>query len=388
MKSIIFLSMLLTSQIFATQLNIPPVLKPDTQTINIPQQGKFIRTGPTIQIAILLDTSNSMDGLINQAKTQIWNIINEVSRANKDNKDVTMQIALFEYGKMSLPMHTGYIQMLSPLTNDLDFLSEKLFSLKTNGGDEYAGMVIDKAVKKLYWSKHKDDLKIIIIAGNEGFDQGDLNYVEAVTDAKENKILVNTIYCGEYNDGINLKWKSGADIGNGRYMNIDSDAKVRYIKTPYDGDIISLNKRLNDTYIGYGREGAMKKSRQLTQDKQNEVLSTSSYISRAVSKSTKQYKTDSWDAVASFDKGNKEITKVLKESNVEFKDKNEKEIAVIIESKSKERKEIQKEIQTLEKKRRDYIAKNSDKSDKNTFGEKIIKEMKLQIKEKGYNFKK
>ena len=32
---------------------------------------------PVVQLAILLDTSNSMDGLIAQAKTQLWNIVNE-----------------------------------------------------------------------------------------------------------------------------------------------------------------------------------------------------------------------------------------------------------------------------------------------------------------------
>ena len=35
----------------------------------------------TIQLAILLDTSNSMDGLIDQAKTQLWKIVNEMSRS-------------------------------------------------------------------------------------------------------------------------------------------------------------------------------------------------------------------------------------------------------------------------------------------------------------------
>ena len=57
---------------------------------------------PTIQIAILLDTSNSMDGLIDQAKTQLWNIVNEFIRAKKDGKPPAMQVALFEYGKKTL----------------------------------------------------------------------------------------------------------------------------------------------------------------------------------------------------------------------------------------------------------------------------------------------
>src|SRR5205823_3642790 len=36
---------------------------------------------PVVQLAILLDTSNSMDGLIAQAKTQLWNIVNEFATA-------------------------------------------------------------------------------------------------------------------------------------------------------------------------------------------------------------------------------------------------------------------------------------------------------------------
>ena len=32
-----------------------------------------------IQVALLLDTSNSMDGLIEQAKSRLWNIINTLT---------------------------------------------------------------------------------------------------------------------------------------------------------------------------------------------------------------------------------------------------------------------------------------------------------------------
>ena len=32
---------------------------------------------PRVQLALLLDTSNSMDGLIDQAKSQLWKIVNE-----------------------------------------------------------------------------------------------------------------------------------------------------------------------------------------------------------------------------------------------------------------------------------------------------------------------
>ena len=41
-----------------------------------PNPGK-----PFIKVALLLDTSNSMDGLIDQAKAQLWDIVNELSYA-------------------------------------------------------------------------------------------------------------------------------------------------------------------------------------------------------------------------------------------------------------------------------------------------------------------
>ena len=33
-----------------------------------------------IQVALLLDTSNSMDGLIEQAKSRLWNIVNNLTK--------------------------------------------------------------------------------------------------------------------------------------------------------------------------------------------------------------------------------------------------------------------------------------------------------------------
>ena len=64
-----------------------------------------------------------------------------------------LRVALFEYGNIGLPASEGYIRQVVPLTDDLDNLSESLFGLTTNGGDEYCGQVIDRAVKSLDWSK-------------------------------------------------------------------------------------------------------------------------------------------------------------------------------------------------------------------------------------------
>ncbi|MEK7483916.1 MAG: hypothetical protein AABZ60_06265, partial [Planctomycetota bacterium] len=58
----------LISVLFALLLSLTtPSFTDETQSIQ----------KPLIQMVILLDTSGSMDGLIEQAKTQLWKIVNE-----------------------------------------------------------------------------------------------------------------------------------------------------------------------------------------------------------------------------------------------------------------------------------------------------------------------
>ena len=86
-KSIILSSIIFSLNGYAeSSIKLPNILNPEVS--NHIHENQFKRTGPTIQIAILLDTSNSMDGLIAQTKSKIWNIINEVSKANKDDKNI------------------------------------------------------------------------------------------------------------------------------------------------------------------------------------------------------------------------------------------------------------------------------------------------------------
>ncbi len=157
---------------------------------------------PVVQIAILLDTSGSMQGLIEQAKGQLWKIVNEFINARQNGKRPELEVALFEYGKDTLPAGTGYIRLIAPLTNDLDKISEELFKLTTSGGDEYCGWVIRDAVERLVWSTSPDAFKAIFIAGNEPFTQGPVDYAKSCKSAIEKGIIVNTIHCGPDGTGI------------------------------------------------------------------------------------------------------------------------------------------------------------------------------------------
>ena len=219
-----------------------------------------------IQLAILLDTSNSMDGLIGQAKSQLWKIVNELARSKRHGVHPALEVALFEYGNDGLEESDGYIRMVSNLTTDLDKVSEGLFKLTTNGGSEYCGMVINQAVDSLSWSKSNDALKVIYIAGNEPFTQGPVAYRSSDSRAARKGIIVNTIFCGSFNEGVETFWKDGADRADGRYMSINQDEEVVTITTPFDKEIVRLGDELNGTYVGYGIRGEELKSRQAAQD--------------------------------------------------------------------------------------------------------------------------
>ena len=100
-----------------------------------PQPKITVSKDNKIQVALLLDTSNSMDGLIDQAKSRLWNIVNTLTTLKYNGQAPQVEIALYEYGNDGLK-DENYIRQITPLTQDLDLVSEKLFALRTNGGSE------------------------------------------------------------------------------------------------------------------------------------------------------------------------------------------------------------------------------------------------------------
>ncbi|MFH0975457.1 MAG: vWA domain-containing protein [Spirochaetota bacterium] len=342
-----------------------------------------------IQMAILLDTSNSMDGLINQAKSQLWKIVNELAIAKRNGKSPSIEVALYEYGNSGLSSQDGYIRKVLPLTGDLDTVSEKLFSLSTNGGDEYCGQVIESAVKNLGWSQNKDTYKVIFIAGNEPFTQGKVDYVKSCKNAISKGIIVNTIFCGNYKEGVDTKWKDGADLADGKYVNIDQNQEIAYIEAPQDKEIAKLGAELNKTYIAYGTAGREKKEKQAKQDMNAASVSAEAVVQRSVAKASGQYNNASWDVVDATERGNVDIEK-LKDDELpaEMKGLTGKERKEYVDKLVKKRAEVQKKINALNEDRRKYVESEMKKQSKdNTLDAAIIKTVRDQAEKKEFKFK-
>jgi hypothetical protein len=342
--------------------------------------------GPKIQVAILLDVSGSMDGLIEQAKAQLWNMVNTMGKAKCDgNISPKIEIALYEYGRSTNDVKAGYVKRINGFINDLDSLSQNLFSLTTNGGDEFCGQVIFTSLNDLQWDNAPESYKVIFIAGNEDFLQGSLHYTKACGEAKNKGVVVNTIYCGDKMQGVKEHWNLAGECGKGSYSNINQDAKEPEIPTPYDSIIYSLNDKLNGTYIAYGYAGAGYQQKQAKMDEVNATMSKEAGLKRIKAKSNGAiYNNARWDLVDAKDRdGDGFIDKLdKKELPDSLRNKTSEEIKKIVAQKSRERSFMQTEIAKFNTERDAYIAieKAKNASNKNnaatleTEVEKIIKE--------------
>lgn len=340
-----------------------------------------------IQIAILLDSSNSMDGLIDQTRTQIWKIVNALTEVKKNGKTPILEVSLYHYGNDSLPSSEGFNRLLSNFTTELDQVSEQLFSIKTNGGQEYAGWVINSALNQINWSQNPDDFRVIFIAGNEPFDQGSVDWRKSVKLAADKDIIVNTIYCGYAENEESRLWAQGAREGKGSYFNINQDEKIVSIPTPYDSEIAKLNQQLNQTYIPYGSQGYIGQQRQAAEDFNAESNSISGApLSRAVTKSSQYYRNSSWDLIDALTDNivsletinNNDLPENMRSMTPEQKRQ-------YIESKKAERKATQIKIAELSEKRTEYIQKQRiNQSNKDTLDYVMIDALRRQLAAKGF----
>jgi hypothetical protein len=328
--------------------------------------SKKIKNTPKIQAAILLDVSNSMDGLIEQAKAQLWTMVNVMGKAKCNGETPQIEIALYEYGRDNNDPGKGYVKQITPFTSDLDDLSQKLFQLTTNGGQEYCGYVIHTSLNELIWDTTSSNYKVIFISGNEDFLQGNISYTLSCTEAKKKGVIVNTIYCGDRLQGIKEHWNLLGECGNGSFTNINSDAKPEDIPTPYDSALITLNYKLNGTYIYYGAAGRGKKELQGSMDVANSSLNSYAGVNRAMSKaSSKTYYNKTWDLVDAKDEDKKILDKIDHKTLPDSLQKKSKaELEAIVDQKSTERAGIQKEMLDINKKREAFIAEEKIKKAK------------------------
>lgn len=342
----------------------------------------------TVQIALLLDTSSSMNGLINQARSHLWNMVDQMGKMTRvvDGKirGVKIELALYEYGNSTIPAEAGYIRQVLPLSGDLDKVSASLHSLFTNGGSEYAGQAIQTAATKLQWSSDPNALKFIYIAGNEEFDQGPVSAADAMAAAEKSGISVQLILC----DNSDPTWASAAKLAKSDLATIDQNQVAVHIPSPQDAEILRLGDELNGTYMAYGAEGQAAVARQKGADVSSAKLSKKVAIERAQLKSKRAYKNDSWDVVDAVETNGKFLETAGDEKLPEvMRGKTLDEKKQIVAANAAKRAEIKAKIGKLEAERAAFVEAERKKLGgpaEQSLDTELMKSTKKVATKKGY----
>ncbi|GAB4093741.1 vWA domain-containing protein [Flaviaesturariibacter terrae] len=349
---------------------------------------------PRIQIALLLDVSNSMDGLIDQAKAQLWNLVSVLGRAECNRGTAQIEIALYEYGRTGNNASAGYVKQLMPFTRNLDSLSRCLFALSTDGGEEYCGQVIYTSVKDLAWDKDTGTYKAVFIAGNESFRQGSLPWTQACAAARARGIVINSIYCGDRAQGISEFWNLGSECASGSYTSINSDAKVEDISTPYDSALYTLNEKFNGTMVGFGTRGAAAMQEVVVTDGLNLRHNKASAAARtAVKGKSALYNNSSWEMVDAYEADTGFYRRVDRGTLPDsLRTKTDAQLKVVLETKRAERNKVRGDIADISRKREEWLAderkrRAAHSASEATLESEMEKILKAQVQRNGYTIR-
>lgn len=337
-----------------------PAGPPPAPAADAPKPAPIAEERP-VDLALCLDTSNSMDGLIDAAKRRLWDVVNELARLSPRPR---LRVALLSYGNNGYPQAEGWVRTDAPFTEDLDFISEKLFALGTNGGNELVARVVDTSIERLAWSTDPKALRICVVAGNESADQDrQIAYADACAKAAKKSVIVNAVYCGDATDAIAPSWRDVAKLGEGEFAAIDHNRQAPVCATPYDELLASLSAAINKTYLPFGHGGVAACENQTRQDENALSLGSGVAASRAGTKASSVYRNGSWDLVDACRDKSVDLGKLAADELPEAMRKlTAEERAKYVEEMAVKRAEIQKQIGELNRKREEFIAAEAKKA--------------------------
>jgi hypothetical protein len=339
-----------------------------------------------VDLAICLDTSGSMNGLINAARQKLWAIVNELALAEPTPK---LRVALLTFGNDGHDPEAGWVRIDSGLTDDLDLISQKLFALATNGGTEYVGRVLH-STEQLDWHPSDDALKLIVVAGNESADQDQEVPFRGVCKALITQgIMINAIYCGPAGDGIAPGWREVARLADGQFASIDQDHGTVVVESPFDEQLAGLSTAINRTYIPFGAGGRAGEANQAEQDANARNLNSAAAAARAQTKGQALYRC-TWDLVDACAAGRVTLAEVRDADLPEnMQTMTAAERAAHVEQMRQKRDAIKQQIESLSQQRQAYVAAEMQRralDDSKGLDDAIRRAVREQARQKGLSF--
>lgn len=236
---------------------------------------------PRVDVVFVLDTTGSMDGLIQTAKDKIWSIATTMASAQPTPE---IRIGLVAYRDRG----DQYVTRRVDLSSDLDSVYAALMDFQAGGGGdtpESVNEALNDAVHQMSWSQNDQAYQVIFLVGDAPphMDYNEAQYPAIVKDALDKGIVINTIQCGEMPVTV-APWTQIANLGHGNFFQVEQAGGAVAFTTPFDSKIAELSARLDDTRLYYGtqEEKARMKEKVAATDKLHASASLESRARRGV----------------------------------------------------------------------------------------------------------
>ncbi len=342
---------------------------------------------PVVEVAFVLDTTGSMGGLIEGAKRKIWSIATAIVDSNPD-ADIRMGLIAYR------DIGDDYVTKKVELTRDIQDLYANLLELKARGGGDWPESVneaLDVAVNKMQWTQGPDNTRIVFLVGDApphmDYAQ-DTKYPVTLAVAKQRGIIVNAVLAGNAEDTERV-WRDIAQNGNGEFIPIPQNGgPIVTIETPFDDDIIILQREINGTVIPYGPRALRKRTESKTQQLASVAAASPARASEMASfinkraKATSEAVTGDGDLVADVAAGRNEIAKVNDEDLPDNLRAMKPEARVAeIDKHIAQRKALNEKLAALVAKRDKYVAEARKSAPKASSFDRVVEDtLKAQIK--------
>ena len=375
----------------AVAAQVAPVTPSTPSTPRPPKTGQvgLLEVKPRIEAVFVLDTTGSMDGLIEGAKQKIWTLASEMANA-QNRPEIRMGLVAYR------DRGDDYVTRRFDLSPDLDALYAELNGLVADGGGdgpESVNQALHEAVTQMAWTTDPNVYRVVFLVGDApphmDYAQ-DVHFPKTAELAKQRGIAINTIQCGS--DGSTTEvWRQIAGLARGDFAAIAQDGAMVAIATPVDDELAQLNAALSETVLPYGAAEQRREIEAKVARARNAPPPAAASRLSYLEKSGGKVNSGRSDLVDALKSGEVELARVPEaELPRELQGLEPPAKTAAVEAKRVERERIQGRISELVKQRDTYLAderaKRKAEGSADAFDDKVLETVKEQAAAQGIRY--
>ncbi len=309
-----------------------------------------------IDVVFAVDTTGSMERLIDGAKRTVWSIATHI-RQTEPNAD--LRIGLVAY------RDTGdtYVTRPFSLTHDLDAVYAELATYDADGGGDTPEHVSAALRDALGMRWRAGARKLVFVVGDAapGARPDTQPYDVLAREAGTSGIVINAIRCG--NDPTTAyAFQQLAQLGGGEFSTIAQDGGVQQVATPYDDRLAELSASIDRTAVIAGDEAARagheaKLAAGAAAPAAAKADRASYYAKKARATKAGADVRAEGDLVGAYATGTLDMGKVAPDAlPADLRGKSAPELQAELARRAEQRRQAQREIDELTRKRDEYLS--------------------------------